>query len=239
MSLLQLEGLSLSYGALKVTNDVTMSVEAGTALGIIGPNGAGKSTLLDLIMGSRRPDAGRVMLEGADITHVSAQERCDLGIARAFQIPRPFSGMTVFENILLGATHGGRYSESKGTSIAVDVLEVTGLSRLANASSGSLRLLDRKRLEMARALATRPRILLLDEVAGGLSDIECANFIETIRTIHRCGTTIIWIEHIVHALLAVVQRLFVLNQGARLAEGPPREVIELPSVRQVYLGVPA
>jgi len=239
MALLELSDVCFSYGALTVTDKVSLKLPADEALGVIGPNGAGKTTLVDLIIGIQKPTRGRILFDGRDIGGLSAQARCELGIARSFQVPRPFAGMTVFENLLVGATLGGRRSERAAYPVCFEVLEQTGLSYLANEPAGKLRLLDRKRLELARALATQPKLLLLDEVAGGLSDVECQALIATIRDIHASGIAILWIEHIVHALLAVVTRLFVLDQGAMLADGDPREVIDSAAVKQIYLGVPA
>lgn len=239
MDILRLEEVSFAYGALRVTDKVSLSLPQGRALGVIGPNGAGKSTLLDLITGTRRAASGRIIFLGQDITGLSPQARSDLGIARSFQIPRPFPGMTVYENVLVGATHGGRRAEGPAARVALRVLEETGLMPRANEPAARLRLLDRKRLELARALATEPRLLLLDEVAGGLSDMECQSFIALLRDIRDRGTTMIWIEHIVHALIAVVSHLFVLDQGAQIAEGAPATVLADPGVRRVYLGMPA
>lgn len=239
MELLRLDDLCFAYGALKTTDNVSLSVAQGDALGIIGPNGAGKSTLLDLITGAKRPLSGKITFLGRDVTGLSAQDRCDMGIARSFQIPRPFVGMSVYENVLVGATLGGRRPEGPASKVALRVLEQTGLLPRANELAGRLRLLDRKRLELARALATEPKLLLLDEVAGGLSDVECQNFIALLGEIRDSGVTMIWIEHIVHALMAVVGRIFVLDQGRPLADGAPSAVLADPEVRRIYLGIPA
>ncbi|OYU37854.1 MAG: ABC transporter ATP-binding protein [Pseudorhodobacter sp. PARRP1] len=239
MDVLRLDEVSFAYGALCVTNKISLTLPKGQALGVIGPNGAGKSTLLDLITGTKRVASGRVYFMGQDITAASPQARSDMGIARSFQIPRPFLGMTVYENVLVGATHGGRRAEAPAQRVALRVLEQTGLMARANEPASKLRLLDRKRLELARALATEPKLLLLDEVAGGLSDMECQSFIALLKEIRDGGTTMIWIEHIVHALIAVVSQLFVLDQGARIAQGQPTQVLADPEVRRVYLGIPA
>jgi branched-chain amino acid transport system ATP-binding protein len=236
--LLRLCDLSFSYGALKAADGISLALESGEALGIIGPNGAGKTTLLDLIMGTKRASHGRIELEGREISSLPPHGRCHLGIARSFQIPRPFSGMTVLENVLVGATRGGARSEKESVGEAIQVLERTGLLMLANERTGRLRLLERKRLELARALSTAPRVLLLDETAGGLSDMETGSLIETIRGINAEGTAIVWIEHVVHALTAVVKRLLVLDQGRVLTEGAPEAVIRSKAVQEVYLGVP-
>lgn len=237
MRLLELAGVSKSYGALKVTNDVSFTLDKGEALGIIGPNGAGKTTLFNLVTGNVRPDAGTVSFNGRDVTHLPASARCHLGIGRSYQVPHPFGGMTVFENVLVGATFGAGHSEREGTPVAFEALRRTGLLPKANRLAGALPLLDRKRLELARALATEPDLLLLDEIAGGLTEHEVGALIEVIQDIRAEGTSIIWIEHIVHALLAVVDRLLVISFGSKLMEGDPAKVMASPEVQEIYLGI--
>jgi branched-chain amino acid transport system ATP-binding protein len=239
MALLELRGLSKSFGSLKVVDGLDLDVEQGEALGIVGPNGAGKSTLFNLITGVMMPDAGDVQLDGRNITYDPPRARCQAGISRSFQIPHPFGKLTVFENLLVAATHGNGMREAEAVVSCAAILERTGLSRAANRLGGSLTLLDRKRLELARALATGPRLLLLDEVAGGLSQAECAELVETIREIRTTGVTIVWIEHVVHALLAVVERLAVLDFGRKLAEGEPKAVMASPEVHAIYMGIAA
>ncbi|MBN8441967.1 MAG: ABC transporter ATP-binding protein [Thauera sp.] len=229
--------MSKSYGALKVTNDVSFTLDKGEALGIIGPNGAGKTTLFNLVTGNVRPDAGTVSFNGRDVTHLPASARCHLGIGRSYQVPHPFGGMTVFENVLVGATFGAGHSEREGTPVAFEALRRTGLLPKANRLAGALPLLDRKRLELARALATEPDLLLLDEIAGGLTEHEVGALIEVIQDIRAEGTSIIWIEHIVHALLAVVDRLLVISFGSKLMEGDPAKVMASPEVQEIYLGI--
>jgi len=236
--LLELKDVRKAYGSLVVTDDICLSVTQGEALGVIGPNGAGKTTLFALITGAVKPDAGRILLDGQDITAAPAARRCLAGVCRSHQIPQPFEKLTVFENLLVAACFGRNLREAEATERCAEILELTGLLPKANRLGGSLTLLDRKRLEMARALATRPRLLLLDEIAGGLTESECQALVRTIATIHGAGTTIIWIEHIVHALLAVVGRLAVLNFGRKIAEGEARGVMNLPQVRDIYLGSP-
>jgi branched-chain amino acid transport system ATP-binding protein len=238
-ALLRLENVSKSFGSVTAASDFTMALDAGEALGIIGPNGAGKSTMFNLITGGLRPDRGRVYFDGADITDTAPHERCVAGIGRSYQIPHPFAKMTVFENLLVGAAFGARKREAECYDGCVAILERTGLLPKANARAGSLTLLERKRLELARALATDPRVLLLDEIAGGLTEHECGALVETIRSIHATGTAIVWIEHIVHALLAVVGRLIVVNFGSKLDDGEPRRVMANPAVQEVYMGISA
>jgi branched-chain amino acid transport system ATP-binding protein len=236
--LLALEGLRKSYGSLLVADSVSLEVAEGEALGIIGPNGAGKTTLFSLITGAVPADAGRILLDGADITRMPAQKRCLSGICRSHQVPHPFEKLTVAENLLVAACFGQNKREADVVDEVGAILEQTGLAAKANRVSGALPLLDRKRLEMARALATNPRLLLLDEIAGGLTEGECQELVETIRGIHKSGRTIVWIEHIVHALVAVVSRLVVLNFGKLIAQGKPEEVLASPQVRETYLGSP-
>ena len=238
-ALIRLDDVSKSYGALRVTNRLSIRLDAGEALGVLGPNGAGKSTMFNLITGDVRPDSGRVFLGERDITALPPSERCRLGIGRSYQVPHPFGGMTVFENLLVGAAFGAGLTEDEALDHCVDVLERTGLIGKANQLAGTLTLLDRKRLELAKALATRPKVLLLDEIAGGLTDHEARALVETIRGIRAEGVSIVWIEHVVHALLAVVDRLVVIHFGALLKEGTPDAVMAAREVREVYMGLDA
>jgi branched-chain amino acid transport system ATP-binding protein len=235
--LLAVESVSKNFGALSVTDDLSFELHDGQALGIVGPNGAGKTTLLNLIAGDFRPDRGRIVFDGHDITRLASHKRCNLGIGRTSQIPRPFEGLTVFENVLVGATFGAgsRISESRD-DVAVEALERAGLLHRANTQGASLTLLERKRLELARALATRPRLLLLDEIAGGLTEAEVLALVDTINSIRADGVSIVWIEHIVHALLRVVDRMLAIDYGRKLIEGAPDEVMNSPEVQSVYLG---
>ena len=236
--LLQLTGVSKSYGALKAVDTVDLAVENGEALAVIGPNGAGKTTLFNLITGDVAPSSGRVLFDGADVTAMAPHGRSRLGIGRSYQIPHPFANMSVFENLLVGAIFGGRATERESYRRCSDVLRVTRLYDKANVPARTLTLLQRKRLEMARALAIQPKLLLLDEIAGGLTEYECGELVKTIREIHARGTTIVWIEHIVHALLSIASRLIVMNFGQILAHGAPREVMADARVREVYMGIP-
>lgn len=236
--LLTLEHVSKQFGKLKVTQDISLTLQSGEALGILGPNGAGKTTLFNLISGDVLPDSGVVRFKGRDITRTLPHKRCNMGIGRSYQIALPFEGMTVFENLLVGAMFGGnRHDTSEANDRCVEILERTGLLARANQLAGSLTLLDRKRLELARALATEPELLLLDEIAGGLTEHEAHQLVDLVKSILAQGISIIWIEHVVHALLAVATKLFVINFGEKLAEGPPREVMESPEVKRVYMGI--
>jgi len=239
MPLLALHSVSKAYGALKVTDDISLSVEEGMTLGILGPNGAGKTTLFNLISGDVRCDAGRVEYEGRDITALKPHQRCRAGIGRSYQVPQPFGHMTVFENLVTAACFGGQLSEHEAWDLAREVLDQTGLLPQANKAAGGLTLLNRKRLELARALATRPKLLLLDEIAGGLTEHEAKQLVEELRRIKATGVTMIWIEHVVHALLSIADRLFVINFGQWLAEGEPQAVMNDGEVRRVYMGLEA
>jgi branched-chain amino acid transport system ATP-binding protein len=239
MTLLALSGLTKRYGALVVADAVDLVVSEAEIVGILGPNGAGKTTLFNLIAGTIAPNAGRIEYGGEDVTRLGAADRCRRGIARSFQIPHPFVGMTVFENVLVGASFGSAHRDRAVERRAIDALELTGLDSKANRLAGSLNLLDRKRLEMARAFATGPKLLLLDEIAGGLTDEECKSLIEAILKIRARGISIVWIEHVVHALLAVADRLVVLDFGRKLADGEPAQVIKSAEVQEIYLGIEA
>jgi branched-chain amino acid transport system ATP-binding protein len=219
-----------------VIDDLSISVNHGEALGIVGPNGAGKTTWFNLITGAVHADSGKVVFEGKEITHLARHERCRAGIGRTFQIPRPFVGMTVFENVLVGATHGRGMAERASYDRCMEVLEMVGLIKKVNVLAGSLTLLERKRLELARALATDPKLLLLDEIAGGLTEAEVLDLIEEIKKLRATGITIVWIEHIVHALLAVVDRISVIQFGRNLCEGEPHQVMNSPEVQACYMG---
>ncbi|WP_127114465.1 ABC transporter ATP-binding protein [Shimia sediminis] len=237
MSILTLKSVSKSFGALKVTDNVSLDVEAGEALGIIGPNGAGKSTLFNLIAGNIKPDAGQVLLEGVDVTQRSPMERVHAGVGRSFQIPQPFNHLSVFENLMVAAQFGGEHRGHEAGTFCMSILSETGLASCAQDLAGGLSLLQRKRLELARAMATSPKLILLDEIAGGLTDGECVDLIKTIRNIHSQGTSIIWIEHVLHALNSVVDRLMVLNFGRKLMVGRVDDVMNAPAVREIYLGI--
>jgi branched-chain amino acid transport system ATP-binding protein len=236
MSLLSLTNLKKRYGALIVTDDLSLNVSEGEIVGILGPNGAGKTTLFNLIAGTVKPDAGRVHFKDEDVSSLGVADRCRKGISRSFQIPHPFGGMSVFENVLVGATFGRPKNATNPEALAATVLELTGLKAKANALAGSLTLLERKRLEMARALATDPKLLLLDEIAGGLTERECQSLLAAVGDVHQSGITIVWIEHVVHALLSVAHRLVVINFGRKIADGKPLDVMKSPDVKSVYMG---
>jgi branched-chain amino acid transport system ATP-binding protein len=234
MKLLELNSMSKRYGALVVTDALSMTVSTGEIVGILGPNGAGKTTLFSLIAGTVRPDVGTVQFDGHDISALRAADRCKRGIARSFQVPQPFIGMSVFENALLASTFGRDIIDPESRALAA--LEQAGMKTKANIAAGKLSLLDRKRLELARALAANPKLLLLDEIAGGLTDSECVSLLGAIKDVHAQGVTIVWIEHVVHALLSVAKRLVVLNFGKIIADGEPQEIMNSREVKSIYLG---
>lgn len=238
-ALLQAVGLGKSFGANRVLHDVSFDVRPGEVLGILGPNGAGKTTLFNLISGDFRPNSGSIIFNGAPLGKEPPYRRAQLGIGRTYQIPLPYDGMTTFENLLVSASFAGRKSEHAAYDYCAAVLEQCELSDKANKMAGTLTLLDRKRLELARALASRPKLLLLDEIAGGLTDEEGKDLVNLVRRIRDQGVTIVWIEHVLHALMAVADRVMVLDFGEKIIEGPPRQVIEDPEVKRVYMGIEA
>jgi branched-chain amino acid transport system ATP-binding protein len=229
-------GLSKRFGSLQVLDNVNFEVGSAEAVGIVGPNGAGKTTLLNVLSGSLAPSAGTVHLGTEDITHMRSEQRCRRGVGRAFQIPRPFGAMTVLENVLVGASYGAGLSKSGAYDKSVEVLELCGLIDLANRRAESLGLLHRKRLELARSLATDPQVLLLDEIGGGLTDAEAAQLVDTIRRVRARGISIVWIEHIVHLLLQVIDRLVAMDAGRVIASGKPDVVLRDAAVVDAYLG---
>jgi len=224
------------FGALAVLEGVSLALKQGEAVGIVGPNGAGKTTLLNLLSGSLAPDTGSIVFRNRDVTSKGAAERCKLGIARTHQVPRPFAGMTVFENVLVGATAGGRRRGAEADDLCLHVLDQTALTPLANRRAEGLGLLQRKRLELARALAVDPSVLLLDEIGGGLTDAESAALVETVSGLRDRGIAVLWIEHIVHLLMQVVGRLVCMDAGRIIAEGPPETVVSQAAVIDAYLG---
>ena len=229
-------GLHKSFGSLVVLDGVDFSVGADEAVGIVGPNGAGKTTLLSVLSGAQRPNAGSISFKGGDVTALAAPVRCRRGLVRTHQIPRPFSGMTVFENIFVAASQGGGLSRDESYARVTDSLDLCGMLPLANRPAETLGLLNRKRLELARALATNPSLLLLDEIGGGLTDAEASELVATIGELRRRGIGIVWIEHIVHVLLRVAQRLVCMNAGRIIADGDPAMVMANTEVVEAYLG---
>ncbi|TFE36504.1 ABC transporter ATP-binding protein [Paraburkholderia dipogonis] len=234
--MLELRSVTKSFGALSVITDVTLSVHDGEVVGVLGPNGAGKSTLFNLINGNVRTTSGSIVYEGRDIGRVAPWNRCRMGIGRTFQIPKPFRSLSVFENVLVGAVHGNGRSVSEGRSLAIAALDLAELSHRAETLAGDLGLLDLKRLELAKALAVQPKLLLLDEIAGGLTDAECDTLLNIIGKVHREGATVIWVEHVIHALTRIATRLVVLGEGRIIASGTPDQVLRDRRVLEIYMG---
>lgn len=234
--LLQLRDVRKSFNGMTVIRGLDLQVTQGEFVGVIGPNGAGKTTAFGLMSGALRCDGGTVLLDGVDVTHAGADHRCRLGVGRTFQIPQPFLSLTVFENVLVGAIFGAGLTRHEARAAARQAVHACGLAPVADSQASTLTLLQRKRLELARAMATRPRLLLLDEVGGGLTDAEMHELLRLVVQLHASGVTILWIEHVVHALVSVARRLIVLADGAVLADGGPQEVISSALVRQTYLG---
>ena len=240
MPLLEVEKVSKGFGGVRAVHDVSFTLEPGELVGIMGPNGSGKTTLFNLIAGALVPDGGRVRLHGRDIAGLAPHRICARGIARTFQLVRPFAGLTARDNVLVGRFYGRhRGSRAAALAEAERLLTLVGLDGRADTPAARLTLIDRKRLELARALATRPKLLLLDEIAGGLTEHEAGELVGELARIKAQGVTMVWIEHVVHALLAIADRLFVVNFGQKLAEGEPRAVMAHPEVLRVYMGIDA
>jgi branched-chain amino acid transport system ATP-binding protein len=235
-SLLELDHVTKRFGQVVIAEDLSFSVGAGDTVGIVGPNGAGKTSLFGLISGDLAPNGGQVSFGGKNVTRLDSAARCRLGIGRTYQVPRPFVDMTVFENVLVAAQQGGGLRRKASYAAAARALEQTGMAGEANLAAGRLGLLARKRLEIARALATGPQLLLLDEVAGGLTDPEVTVLVEIVRGINAEGVAVVWIEHVIRALTSLVDRMTCLYGGEFIGDGTPAEVLATPRVREVYLG---
>jgi branched-chain amino acid transport system ATP-binding protein len=234
--LLELDNVTKRFGRVVIAEDLSFSVGPGDVVGIVGPNGAGKTSLFGLISGDLAPGGGEIRFAGQTVTKLDAAARCRLGIGRTYQVPRPFGDMTVFENLLVAAQQGGGLRRRPSYAAAVRALDQAGIGAQANVPAERLGLLQRKRLELARALATQPKLLLLDEVAGGLTDPEVAQLVEIVRGVNAEGIAVIWIEHVVRALTAVVSRLMCLSGGEFVGDGEPAAVLADPVVREVFLG---
>ena len=230
------DGLHKRFGALVVLDGVSLSIGQGEAVGIVGPNGAGKTTLLSVLSGAQPPNAGSIRFKDDDVTLLGAPARCRRGLVRTHQIPRPFSGMTVFENVYVAASQAGGASGQAAYDVATDALGQCGMLKLANRPAETLGLLARKRLELARALATRPSLLLLDEIGGGLTNAEAGELVDSIQELRRRGISILWIEHIVHVLVQVAERLICMDAGRIIADGAPDAVLSDAGVVAAYLG---
>ena len=234
--LLELDHISKRFGSIVVADSLSVSLVPGDAVGVVGPNGAGKTSLFSLISGDLRPNSGDVRFNGRSVTRLDPSERCRLGIARTYQVPRSFEHMTVFENVLVAAHRGAGVRGKEAFDVAAGVLRETGLLAEANRPAGRLGLQQRKRLELARALGARPRLILLDEVAAGLTEPEVEGLVEIVVAVRARGIAVIWVEHVVRALFGVVERLICLAAGRMIGDGEPRAVLASAAVRDVFLG---
>lgn len=234
--ILEISNLSRRFGGVRVIESLSLTVGDAEIVGLLGPNGAGKSTLFNLIAGVLAPSGGSIAFEGHDISRFKVWTRRRRGIGRTYQVPKPFGHMSVFENVLVGAVHGAGLSIRTARDAALDTLALTGLGGHASKPAGALSLLDLKRLELARAIASRPKLLLLDEIAGGLTEGECDALLTILSQVHERGVTIVWVEHVLHALKRLATRLAVLHGGRILAQGSPEAILSDPRVKEIYLG---
>ena len=234
--LLVVQGLSRSFGSLAAVSDLSFEVHRGEILGIMGPNGAGKTTVFNLLTGVLKPDCGSVILDGKDITRLSAAKRCRAGIGRTYQVPRPFTKMTVLENLMVAAVHGGGLLEKKAMRKSDEILDMINMTSVRDNFAGTLSLLDRKRLELGRALASQPSLVLIDEVAGGLTEKEVEQLLKIVKEIQQQGITIIWIEHIMMMMSEGADRILCIAEGKRMQCGDPTEVMGSKEVLECYLG---
>lgn len=235
---LSVTGLCKAYGEVIVADGVDLALRSGECLGVIGPNGAGKSSLFHLLTGTVVPDAGSIRLAGRELVGLPAHRRARLGVARAFQVPQPFAHLSVYENVLAAASFGAGLRGEAAAEGAMQSLRRCSLARQADRPAGALTLLDRKRLELAKGIAAAPKLLLLDEVAGGLTEREVQAMVALVHELKR-SYAVIWIEHIVHALKAVADRVMVLHFGRKLLEDSPHAVMDSDVVREIYMGIPA
>jgi len=238
VALLEGRKVSKSFGGVQALSQVDFAVERGTIVGLIGPNGAGKTTLFNAVAGAFKPTSGRIVFDGADITGWPADAVCRLGMARTFQVTRPFAAMTCLENVMVAAVN--RHPQKPRAfieSFAREKLSFVGLAEMTGSEARQLNVIQKKRLEMARALATEPRLLMLDEVLGGLNTQEISQAVDFIRSLRdRLGLTVLWIEHVMGAIMQAAERVIVLDQGRVLMAGTPSEVVNDPRVIQAYLG---
>lgn len=236
-ALLRATGLSKSFNGVPAVASVDLDLDIGESVGVIGPNGAGKSTLLGLLVGSLKADEGRLIMEGRDLTRMAVHRRVSAGIARAAQIPQTFGRLTVAANLRLPAVFGAGLHGAEAERWVEEVLEMCGLAELAGTDAEHLGLLSRKRLELAKAVAARPKVLLLDEVGAGLTEPEIEQIMELVRKL-RDGRAVMWVEHIPFALRGVCERLVVMDKGAKILDGPFEEVWADPDLQAIYMGVP-
>ena len=234
--ILSVDGANKHFGGIVAVKDMSFNVKAGEVVGLMGPNGAGKTTLINIISGEYRPDSGTVKFKGNDITGLPAHKICHLGIVRTYQIPQPFINLTPLQNIAVAAIYGRGLSKSAAEQEAAKLLNVVGLSEKKEMHAGDLEEISRKRLELARVLATNPTLLMIDEVAAGLTEAEIPQILELLKDIKKMGITIILIEHVMKVMMKAVDRIVVMDKGAKLAEGTPDEVMENKDVIEAYFG---
>jgi len=236
LPILSVEGVYKRFGGILAVSDLTLEVEEGEALGLMGPNGAGKTTLLNVIAGEHRPDSGKVVFKGRDITGLPPHKICHLGIARTYQIPQPFVNLTVLQNIAVAAIYGRGLGKSEAQDEAARILDFVGLSGRGGKRAGELEEISLKRLELARSLATNPTLLLIDELAAGLTEKEISQVLDILEKIREMGITIILIEHVMKVMMKAVDRIVVMDEGIKIAEGRPEEVMEDKRVIEAYFG---
>lgn len=235
-TILSFKNVNAGYGRVRILNDLSFEVKKGEVYGVIGPNGCGKTTMFNALIGLIMPTQGEIIYDGKNVTKMKANDRCRLGIGRTYQVPRPFEGMSVYENCLVAAVHGAGHSEKEGRRVALDALKLTELYDKREIRAGELTLLDRKRLEIARALGTEPKLLLLDEVAAGLTEAEVQDVMKMVATLKAEGYSIIWIEHVIQTMVESTDTLMCMAQGHNLIVGKPLEVMNSKLVEEVYLG---
>lgn len=235
-AILNVRDIGISFGSNHILQSLSFDVMDQEVLGVIGPNGAGKTVMMDILSGILSPDKGEVSLRGENITRLSIVERCRKGLGRTFQVPKPFENMTVLENVMVGSVYGDHKSEKEAQIRALEILEWIGLAEKQSWFAGKLSLLDRKRLEIGRALASNPKVLLLDEVAGGLTESEVSDILEIVKVVKERGMSVVWIEHVLKTMREGTDRVLCIAGGSEVACGLPDEVMNCKEVRECYLG---